>query len=117
MSTLTPSQKRAQKAERAKKLLNGSKQRAADQGSDDEVWKWIYEGGSDEEGAADSEDEEETTNPNTPSKRRKRKAAKISKAGKKIVGAWRADFQCRVGDTVLVTNENGKRMMGKNLPR
>lgn len=101
MPALTPRQIRIQKDERAKNLLNGVKPRAVDQGDDDEAWQWIYEGGSDHE---ESEEEEIAA---TPSKKRKRKSVKAVGKGKTIVGARRADFEVRVGDTVMVRNENG----------
>lgn len=103
MPLSTPRQKRIQKDERAKNLLNGVKPRAINQGDDDEVWQWIYEGGSDQD--ADEEEEEETAT--TPSKKRKRKAVKTAGNERIIVGARRGDFEVRVGDTVMVSNENG----------
>lgn len=72
-------------------------------GDDDDVWEWIYQGGAEdeEEEEADSGEEQEGTTP------RKRKRKAVRAAGKKIVGARRGEFECKIGDTVLVTNENG----------
>lgn len=107
-SSLTPRQKQAQKAERARKLLSGAKLKGTAFVEDD-VWEWIYKEDeeSDEDGQPGGEIEEEDDNlPRTPSKRRKREVVK--KAGRKIIGAKRGDFECHTGDTVLLQNDTGK---------
>ena len=103
MAPLTATQKRAQKKERAQKLLNGAKLRAKDQGSDDDVWEWIYQGATTD--AQDGDEDSAGENTGTPSRKRKRKATKD--VSQTIVGARRGDFECMVGDTVLVSNDNG----------
>ncbi|KAH8893728.1 P-loop containing nucleoside triphosphate hydrolase protein [Thozetella sp. PMI_491] len=60
-------------------------------GTEDHPWEWIYEDEDDEADAAN-----ETTNP----KKRKRATAE-----RKIVAARMGDFECRVGDTVLLKAE------------
>lgn len=108
---LTPRQKRVQKAERARKLLSGANLRTDSFGEGDESWEWIYQGeddnSADEDEDQDEEDDKADENaPQTPSKRRKRRAVK--KAGRKIIGASRGDFECKIGDTVFLQNDTGK---------
>lgn len=105
---LTPRKKRDQKAQRAKKLLNGIKPKT-NAFDDEDVWEWIYQEAEDDDDEIDevAEDGAEDDNaPRIPSKRRKRQAAK--NAQRKIVGAKRGSVECHVGDTVFLQNETGK---------
>lgn len=106
--SLTPRQKRLQKAERAKKLLSGVKPKA-NAFDDDDAWDWIYqevEDDDDEPKEVAEGDEEDDNAPRTPSKRKKRQAVK--NAERKIIGAKRGEIECRVGDTVFLQNETGQ---------
>lgn len=97
---VTPRQKRANKAERARKLLAGttlSREDSDDElGTDEYPWEWIYEkqGKGEEEESADEE--------KTP---RKRKARNAVRSQGEIIGATMGSFKCRVGDTVLLKAE------------
>lgn len=98
--------KRHSRAEQARRALVGVQR----DDSDDEVilefpWEWIYEGEDDDElQRQESEGEEESTPPaETPSKR-KRNQQGVAKASyeKRIIGARMGDFECMLGDCVLL---------------
>ncbi|CAL3968787.1 hypothetical protein PZA11_004773 [Diplocarpon coronariae] len=99
LKTGTPRQKRADKAERARKLLSGGALSRED--SDDELgtvehpWEWIYEHGEQETGSFDEE--------KTP---RKRKAKNTVRPRREIVGATMGSFTCKVGDLLLLKAED-----------
>jgi len=108
--SLTPRQKRLQKAERAKKLLKGIKPKANTYEEDDEdTWEWIYQEAEDDdvEGEDLSEDGDTLR---TPSKRKKRQAVK--NAERKVIGAKRGYQEYHVGDTVFLNNDTGKDWVG-----
>lgn len=108
-TSLTPRQKRAEKAERAWRILAGGKVGRDDSddelGTEDLPWEWIYEqrlqepeNGSSRDASDDSGEESKTAR--TPRKRRSRK---ISRSGeRKIIGARMGSFECKIGDTVLL---------------
>ncbi|PBP27017.1 origin recognition complex subunit 1 [Diplocarpon rosae] len=97
--TATPRQKRADKAERARKLLSGgtlSREDSDDElGTDEHPWEWIYERAEDEEGSGD---EEKTS--------RNRKAKNAVRSRREIVGAKMGSFTCIVGDLLLLKAED-----------
>ncbi|KAL2063001.1 hypothetical protein VTL71DRAFT_6073 [Oculimacula yallundae] len=103
---LTPRQKRADKAERARKLLAGATLRREDSddelGTDEHPWEWIYE----KDGKGRDDDEEESADEEkaamTP---RKRKARNPVTSKRAIIGAKMGAFKCKVGDTVLLKAE------------
>ncbi|KAG4433905.1 hypothetical protein IFR05_010602 [Cadophora sp. M221] len=106
-NTLTPQQKRADKAERARKLLAGatlSREDSDDElGTDEHPWEWIYEKNGkkeQEDGKDESADEEKAAM--TPRKRKARSAVRSQGA---IIGAKMGTFKCKVGDTVLLKAE------------
>ena len=66
-------------------------------GTDDHPWEWIYE---EQETAAEPPAAEEK---GTKSRKRKRAASTNTKP--KIIGARMGDFECRLGDTVLLKAE------------
>lgn len=103
MAPLNPRQKRTEKASRAKKLLSGVSLQRTDLDDDEQEWEWIYgETGNDGEDE-DSEKFEEEDDTATPRKRRRRNA---SKGQQTIIGAKKGSVSFRIGDTVLVENEN-----------
>lgn len=105
MVPLTPRQKRAEKAARAKKLLSGASLRKNDLDDEEQEWEWIYGNQSaDNEDNDDSSDPEDEDSVATPRKRRRRTATKTQKTT--IVGAKKGSFSCKVGDTVLVNNSS-----------
>lgn len=96
---LTPRQLRANKAEKARKLLAGSSRRKDDSSDedDDDAWEWIYEDG--DESADEVEDEGAS---------KKRKRSNISSRQKRtIIGAKNGSFKCSIGDSVLLKAEDG----------
>jgi origin recognition complex subunit 1 len=95
---LTPRQLRANKAEKARKLLAGVSRRQDDSSDeDDDAWEWIYEDG--DESADEVEDE-------VASKKRKRH--NVSSTQKRtIIGAKNGGFKCSIGDSVLLKAEDG----------
>ena len=72
---------------RRKKSLPGITREDSDDelGSDDLPWEWIHEGQASERNA------------DTPGERKRRKVA-----GNKIIGARLGNFECRIGDTVML---------------
>ncbi|KAH8177508.1 ATPase family associated with various cellular activities (AAA) domain-containing protein [Sarocladium implicatum] len=72
---------------RRKRSLPGIAREDSDDelGSDDLPWEWIHEGSASER------------NDDTPGERKRRKVA-----GKKIVGARLGNFECHIGDTVML---------------
>lgn len=103
MAPATPRQLRAEKAARAKKLLSGASLRKDDLADEDEEWEWLYEK-SEKENNEDSSASEDDDNATTPKKRRRRTASKAQ--GGKIVGARKGSFKVKIGDAVLLENEN-----------
>lgn len=103
--TLTPRQKLADKAERARKLLAGATLRRDDSddelGTDEYPWEWIYAKNW-KQSQDDEEESDEEKSAMTPRKRKARKAAR-SQGG--IIGAKMGTFRCKVGDTVLLKAE------------
>jgi origin recognition complex subunit 1 len=95
---LTPRQLRANKAEKARKLLAGASRRRDESDDENEAWEWIYEQDGDE--SADEDGEEVT------SKKRKRRNA-ASTQERTIVGAKNGSFKCEIGDSVLLKAEDG----------
>jgi hypothetical protein len=95
---LTPRQLRANKAEKARKLLAGTSRRRDESDDEDEAWEWIYEQDGDE--SADEDGEE------AASKKRKRRNV-ASTQERAIVGAKNGSFKCEIGDSVLLKAENG----------
>ncbi|KAF8867263.1 origin of replication binding protein [Acephala macrosclerotiorum] len=103
MAPATPRQARAEKAARAKKLLSGASLRKDDLADEDQEWEWMYEK-SEKENNEDSSDSEDDDNATTPKKRRRRTASKAQ--GGKIVGARKGSYKVKLGDAVLLENEN-----------
>ncbi|KAG4418266.1 hypothetical protein IFR04_008624 [Cadophora malorum] len=103
--TLTPRQKLADKAERARKLLAGATLRRDDSddelGTDEYPWEWIYAKNW-KQSQDDEEESDEEKSAMTPKKRKARNAAR-SQGG--IIGAKMGTFRCKVGDTVLLKAE------------
>tara|TARA_R110002060_G_scaffold65606_3_gene74621 strand:- start:111 stop:536 length:426 start_codon:yes stop_codon:yes gene_type:complete len=103
--TLTPRQKLADKAERARKLLAGATLRRDDSddelGTDEYPWEWIYAKNW-KQSQDDEEESDEEKSAMTPRKRKARNAAR-SQGG--IIGAKMGTFRCKVGDTVLLKAE------------
>ncbi|EKD16003.1 origin recognition complex subunit 1 [Drepanopeziza brunnea f. sp. 'multigermtubi' MB_m1] len=97
----TPWQKRADKAERARKLLAGGTLTREDSddelGTDEHPWEWIYARRENGEGDEESADEENRS--------KKRKARSAIKSRGEIVGAKMGTFSCKVGDSVLLKAE------------
>jgi len=101
---LTPRQKRADKAERARQLLAGATLRREDSddelGTDEYPWEWTYakqgKNGR-EDGDGESADEEKTP--------RKRKARSAARTQGEIIGASMGSFKCKIGDAVLLKAE------------
>ncbi|OCK83268.1 origin recognition complex subunit 1 [Lepidopterella palustris CBS 459.81] len=99
------------KAEKARQLLSGCgvlREDSDDElGIDDLPWEWIYE--EQDEGQNDAQSKtskgERTVTP------RKRKAAVFS-SEKRIVGARMGNFQCKLGDTVLLKAEGNQAWVG-----
>ncbi|XMA10075.1 hypothetical protein WAI453_002866 [Rhynchosporium graminicola] len=104
---LTPRQKRANKADRARKLLAGATLRREDSddelGTDEYPWEWIYEkdghSGQDDDVDEPAEGEKAAMTP------RKRKARNAVRPQRTIIGARMGTFKCKVGDTVLLKAE------------
>lgn len=71
-------------------------------GDEDLPWEWIYD--DDDRQKRQQEDGTEADDGTTP---RKRKRAQQSRSGPKIVGARMGNFECRIGDTVLLKAEGG----------
>jgi hypothetical protein len=102
---LTPRQKRAKKAERARKLLAGASLRRDDSDVEDQPWEWIYEkrNSNDEDGIECAEDE--SGDKVTLKKRKRRNATRIQE--RRIVGAKTGSFKFKIGDSVLLKAEDG----------
>lgn len=105
---LTPRQKRAEKAERARKILAGGKLGRDDSddelGTEDHPWQWVYEKKEENQDSTGESADESDNGEKTPrSTKRRRIASKTS--GKKIIGARMGNFMCKVGDTVLLKAE------------
>ncbi len=98
---LTPRQLRANKAEKARKLLAGASRRKDDSSDsdDDDAWEWIYENGDGDESADEVEDQ-------GASKKRKRHNTSGTKK-RTIIGAKNGSFKCSIGDSVLLKAEDG----------
>ncbi len=96
---LTPRQLRANKAEKARKLLAGTSRRKDDSSDedDDDAWEWIY--GNGDESADEVEDE-------VASKKRKRHNVPSTRK-KRIIGAKNGSVKCSIGDSVLLKAEDG----------
>jgi len=95
---LTPRKQRAIKAERTRKLLDGSNRKGADSDEEDAPWEWIYE--EDGEGSADERGDTATKN-----KRKRRNAVRTQE--RRIVGAKTGGLKCEVGDIVLISPDGG----------
>lgn len=102
-----PAKKRISKAEQARRYLTHGG--VAREDSDDELgledlpWIWIYE----TENGYESEEDAPSEDDLPKSRKRKRKTKRKSKAGE-IVGAKMGNFECRIGDTVLLKAESNK---------
>lgn len=94
---LTPRQLRANKAEKARKLLAGANLSRDDSDNEDE-YEWIFEEGGNE--SADGEGDEVT-----PKKRKREVSANAPE--RTIVGAKKGGFRCMIGDSVLLRAEDG----------
>ncbi|KAH6707648.1 P-loop containing nucleoside triphosphate hydrolase protein [Leptodontidium sp. 2 PMI_412] len=105
--TLTPRQKRADKAERARKLLAGATLRREDSddelGTDEHPWEWIYE--TNEKKTQDDDEDESADEEKAAMTPRKRKARNAVRSQGAIIGAKMGTFKCKVGDTVLLKAE------------
>ncbi|KAH7323736.1 P-loop containing nucleoside triphosphate hydrolase protein [Rhexocercosporidium sp. MPI-PUGE-AT-0058] len=106
--TLTPRQKRADKAERARKLLAGATLRREDSddelGTDEHPWEWIYEKNGKK--PQDDDDEDESADEEKAAMMpRRRKARNSVRSQGAIIGARMGTFKCRIGDTVLLKAE------------
>lgn len=116
-TTLTPGQKRAEKAERVRKVLDAALNSDGQTESDtdvsdtdesdvdtDEAWQWIYE--------TEPEPEAELENgktPETPSRRQNVREAVKYQQGSKVAVRRRADgLECRIGDCVLLNAPGSK---------
>jgi origin recognition complex subunit 1 len=101
---LTPQQNRANKAERARKLLAGASLQRDDSEDEDQPWEWIYEKGTDEEDEDDSADEDGGDKITA----KKRKRPTVSKPQeKRIVGARTGNIKYKIGDSVLLKPPDG----------
>jgi len=91
--TLTPTKKPESKAQRARRLLSGSTHHKEDSEDDlndeDEPWEWIYE-------AEDNPKNDENV-VETPSRKGRPRGQE-----KKIIGAKTGNFQCKIGDCVVL---------------
>jgi origin recognition complex subunit 1 len=109
----------AAKVERAKQYLTGvgiAREDSDDElGLDDHPWEWIYDnagradedtdGTDNENNIADLLNAEATTSPAHAGRKRK-VARKVGQgAQRKIIGARMGDFECQVGDCVLLKAE------------
>lgn len=107
ITALTPRQQRERKAERVRRILGGAKlnkdESEAELEDEDEPWEWIYGGTAQPEQDASNSSESEVDS-ETPKKRRRKV---MRKPQEMIIAAKKGDFQCKVGDTVLVGNEVG----------
>lgn len=107
---VTPRQKAAAKAAKARKLLQGSNvQDSSDEDEDDQPWEWIYDKSSKGKEEVEGSDEESADEDDTLKTPRKRKARNVKTyVGRRIIGARKGKFTCRVGDTVLVRSEGSQ---------
>jgi origin recognition complex subunit 1 len=94
---LTPRQLRANKAEKARRLLAGANL-SGDDSDDEDEYEWIYEEGG-------NESADEGGNEVTPKKRKRQNAASTQE--RMIVGAKKGGFKCMIGDSVLLKAEDG----------
>jgi origin recognition complex subunit 1 len=102
---LTPRQKRANKAERARKLLAGSTLRRDDSEDEDQPWEWIYEKeNSNKEGGEESADEDGGDRV-TPKKRKR--STVLRPQEKRIVAATMGCIKYKIGDSVLLKPPDG----------
>lgn len=94
-------------SERARRWLKGGgvlREDSDDElGIDDHPWEWVYDGDAHD----DSHDDEDAG----PRKRSAR-ANKGQTAKRGIVGARMGNFECRVGDTVLLKAEGNEAWVG-----
>lgn len=100
----TPRQLRAEKAAKAKRLLSGAPLRKDDLADEDQEWEWVYEKSGKENNEDSSASEDNDDDATTPKKRRRRTASKAQ--GGKIVGARKGSYKVKIGDAVLLENEN-----------
>ncbi|KAK0733600.1 P-loop containing nucleoside triphosphate hydrolase protein [Lasiosphaeria miniovina] len=76
-------------------------------GTDDHPWEWIYEP-REQEASASAEPDPQSVEGETPASSRKRKRALTQRhkdLRPKIIGARMGDFECQLGDTVLLKAE------------
>ncbi|CAP93129.1 Pc16g04590 [Penicillium rubens Wisconsin 54-1255] len=75
-------------------------------GVEDLPWNWIYD--TNEETTQETEN-----NDDTPAKRSRRRSSRPARKKRKIVGAQMGQFQCKVGDVILLKSpEAGKDWVG-----
>jgi origin recognition complex subunit 1 len=112
------------KAARARRLLSGAPLPRDDSddelGYEDHPWQWVYE--ADESRAAerdqngDGSDEQADEGPSGPVARRRSKPVRLTSRShdQTIVGARMGNFECRLGDCVLLKaeGEGNKAWMG-----
>jgi origin recognition complex subunit 1 len=114
-STPLSPQQRSAKAERARKLLKGSTLPREDSddelGYEDHPWQWIYESqkpqDADQHANGDDSNERGDEDATTSAKKRRSKPARGASRflDQKIIGARMGNFECTVGDCVLLKAE------------
>ncbi|CAG8887131.1 unnamed protein product [Penicillium egyptiacum] len=75
-------------------------------GVEDLPWNWIYD-------TSEEAPQETETNDDAPAKRSRRRSSRPARQKRKIVGAQMGQFQCKVGDVILLKSpEAGKDWVG-----
>lgn len=102
---LTPKQKRAEKVRKVKRILEGGGTVGRDDsddelGTEDHPWEWIYESAN-----LNSEDCDGPADDAKRSTPKRRKGRNDSQPEGKIIGVKNGNFQCFIGDTVLLKAE------------
>jgi origin recognition complex subunit 1 len=101
------------KAERARRILTGATLRRDDSddelGLDDLPWQWVY---AEEEEDVSGEENNEAQEPSSKGKRGRpsRKVSKVQE--RKIVGAKMGQFECKVGDCILLKADSNEAWAG-----
>lgn len=111
-NVISPPQKRASKADRARKILAGapSHKDDSDDSDDDLPWEWIYNSNKsqDEDQIAanelsDDSGEDENASATTPLKRRARHTRNASRwKERQIIGVKKGQSELRIGDCVVL---------------
>ena len=118
MGSKPPSQQRATKAQRARKILAGVTRDDSDDelGIEDHPWEWIYEKGGqvDHDHAVQDDEKEQEREEGTSAQARRRRSKSIRYASlrRRIIGAKMGSFKCKIGDCVLLKADGNTAWVG-----